>query len=280
MTEREILVRATGVTVHLAHRRILNKVNLEVSSGEIVTLIGLNGAGKSTLVRTLVGLIQPDSGTVFRKPNARVGFCPQHVNRDTTLPITVKRFLTLGAKATQKELETVLAEVGAESVLHSQIASLSGGELHRVLLARALLRSPELLVLDEPLAGVDVSSQSELYRLIAGIRDQRRCGVLLVSHDLHVVMAATDTVVCLNHHVCCTGHPESVAQHPEFISLFGKRMAEVLGVYTHDHDHRHDEAGGVVPFNDTESEEQPQSAISDLTPPPGNSHPPSSPRRD
>ncbi|NNJ84460.1 MAG: ATP-binding cassette domain-containing protein, partial [Gammaproteobacteria bacterium] len=168
--------------------------------------------------------------------------------RDRTLPITVERFLTLGVDASRARLGRLLEEVGVGDLLDAQIANISGGELHRVILARALLREPDLLVLDEPMAGVDVSGQSELYRLIADIRDKRGCGVLLVSHDLHIVMAATDSVVCINHHVCCTGHPESVTQHPEFVSLFGKSVSEVLTVYTHHHNHRHDASGETVPI--------------------------------
>ena len=158
-------------------------------------------------------------------------------------------FLTLGGRTSESRLGDTLAEVGVADVLGSQVADISGGELHRVLLARALLRKPDLLVLDEPLAGVDVAGQSELYRLIATIRDRYACGVLLVSHDLHVVMAATDRVVCINHHVCCTGRPEAVTRSPEFIALFGRQVAQGLAVYTHHHDHQHDVAGAPVPLD-------------------------------
>ncbi len=242
----DTLIEARGLSVRLSGRLILDNVDLRVSRGEIVTLVGLNGSGKSTLVRIILGLMTPDSGNVVRAPGLRIGFSPQHIDRDPTLPITVARFLTLGARAPRSRLQTLLGEIGASAVLDSPLAELSGGELHRVVLARALLRQPDLLVLDEPLAGVDVSSQSDLYRLIADVRDRYGCGVLLVSHELHVVMAATDTVVCLNRHVCCTGHPRSVAQDPQFISLFGKHVAETLAVYTHHHDHRHDVAGEPV----------------------------------
>ncbi len=229
-------------------RQVLDAVDLSVARGEIVTLVGLNGSGKTTLVRIMVGLLKPDAGTVIRRPGLRIGFSPQHIERDRTLPMTVERFLTLGVNASRVRLGSLLEEVGVGDLLDSQLANISGGELHRVILARALLREPDLLVLDEPMAGVDVSGQSELYRLIADIRAKRRCGVLLVSHDLHIVMAATDSVVCLNHHVCCTGHPESITQHPEFVSLFGERISEVLTVYTHHHNHRHNAAGEAVPI--------------------------------
>jgi zinc transport system ATP-binding protein len=244
------LIEARNLSVHFRERAILDRVDLQVSRGEIVTVIGLNGAGKSTLVRALLGLITPDSGTILRQPGLRIGYSPQHLHLDATLPLSVAGFLTLGARTSVQRLRDTLAEVGVADVLDSQIADISGGELHRVLLARALLRKPDLLVLDEPLAGVDVAGQSELYRLIADIRDRYACGVLLVSHDLHVVMAATDRVVCINHHVCCTGRPESVTRSPEFVALFGRHVAEELAVYTHHHDHQHDVAGAPMPLDE------------------------------
>ncbi len=244
------LVEASGVTVRFGRRQVIDDVSLAISRGEIVTLIGLNGSGKTTLARVIVGLIGPLRGSVRWASGLRMGYVPQHIDRDPTLPLTVARYLTLGARATRGRLAELLDELGAGGVLDRQLADISGGELQRVMLARALLREPDLLVLDEPLAGVDFSGQTDLYRLIAGIRDSYHCGVLLVSHDLHVVMAATDRVVCLNHHVCCTGRPESVAQHPEFVSLFGTHVAEVLAVYTHQHDHAHDAHGDVVPLRD------------------------------
>lgn len=234
------LVEARGVSVSLGGRSVLDDVGLAVHAGEIVTLIGLNGAGKSTLVRVLLGIIRPSRGEVVRVPGLRIGYAPQHVHRDPVLPMTVQRFLTVGAPATRRRLETLLAEVGAGAILDHPVSGISGGELHRVLLARALLREPGLLVLDEPLAGVDVTSQSELYRLIAAIRDRYGCGVLLVSHDLHLVMAATDTVVCINRHVCCTGHPRAITRDPAFVSLFGHHVANTLAIYEHSHDHHHD----------------------------------------
>ena len=243
------LVEARGVSVSFGRRNVLEGVDLAVHAGEIVTLIGLNGAGKSTLVRVLLGIVRPSRGRVVRASGLRIGYAPQHVHRDPVLPMTVQRFLTLGAPATRKRLAGLLAEVGAGAILDHPVAEISGGELHRVLLARALLREPGLLVLDEPLAGVDVTSQSELYRLIADIRDRYGCGVLLVSHDLHLVMAATDTVVCINRHVCCTGHPRAITRDPAFVSLFGRHVANTLAVYEHSHDHHHDALAEPVPLH-------------------------------
>lgn len=237
------LVAARGVSVRFGRRTVLDRVDLAIHPGEIVTLVGLNGAGKSTLVRAILGIVRPDSGEVQRAPGLRIGYTPQHLQRDPIMPMTVRRFLTLGAPAPRARIEAMLDEVGAGAILDHPLSEISGGEMQRVTLARALLREPGLLVLDEPLAGVDLTSQSELYRLIAGIRDRHGCGVLLVSHDLHLVMAATDTVVCLNRHVCCTGRPHSVLRDPEFIALFGPYLSDTLAVYRHLHDHRHDALG-------------------------------------
>ena len=244
MTEN--LISAHGIGVSFNDRVVLRSVDLNVDRGEIVTLVGLNGSGKSTLVRVLLGLVRPEQGRVERLTGLRIGYSPQNLELDPALPLTVQRFLTLGMKAGRERLQALLDEVGAGHLLSSQIADVSGGELHRVLLARALLREPDLLVLDEPLAGVDVAGQSDLYQLIGEIRDRYHCGVLLVSHDLYVVMAATDRVVCLNQHVCCTGHPEAITRHPEFVALFGARVADGLAVYHHHHDHRHDLEGHTV----------------------------------
>lgn len=249
-SQQELLIEARGLCVSFDGRQILDEVALQIMRGEIVTLVGLNGSGKTTLVRVLLGLLAPDRGTVRRAPGLRIGFSPQRVHRDAILPMTVQRFLALAAPAPRARLQALLDDVGAAGLIDSQIADLSGGEFHRVLLARAIVRAPDLLVLDEPLAGVDVASQAELYRLIAHLRERYHCGVLLVSHDLYMVMAATDKVVCLNHHVCCMGHPRSVARDPQFISLFGPHVAETLAVYTHEHDHRHDMSGEPVPLPD------------------------------
>ncbi len=244
------LVTAEGVAITYAGRAVLSAIDLTVNRGEIVTLIGLNGSGKSTLARILLGLLQPDAGRVWRVPGLRHGYVPQSFAVDPAMPLTVRRFLTLGGKVADDVLTATLAEVGLPGRLEAQVAELSGGELHRAMLARALLRRPDFLVLDEPMSGVDVSGQGQLYQLIATIRDKYNCGVLLISHDLHVVMAATDRVVCLNHHICCTGRPDAIVGDPEFRALFGAQVADQLALYHHHHDHAHEPDGGVVPLDD------------------------------
>ena len=242
------LVETTALTVRRGGRAVVDAVDLVVRAGEIVTLIGPNGSGKTTLVRAALGLLASDAGAVRRRPGLSLAYVPQHLEIDRSLPLTVGRFLTLGGGVARPRLDRALAGVGAEALIDRAVHAISGGELRRVALARALLRGPDSLGRDEPMAGVDVTGQADLYALIAHIRRERRCGVLLVSHDLHLVMAATDQVVCLNHHVCCAGTARSVARDPEYVRLFGARAAEALAIYSHHHDHHHDHAGEVVPL--------------------------------
>jgi zinc transport system ATP-binding protein len=240
------LIEAVAVSVRFGAAPVLDGVDVAVNDGEIVTLIGPNGSGKTTLVRVMLGLLTPDRGVVRRRAGIRIGYVPQHMNVDAALPISVRRFLRLGGAARFARMDEALSEVDGAHLIDHPVSVLSGGELKRVLMARALLRAPDLLVLDEPSAGIDIPGQAELYALIRDIRDRRACGILLVSHDLHLVMAATDEVVCLNHHVCCHGRPEAVRRDPEYLALFGTEAA-ALAVYTHRHDHRHDVSGEPVP---------------------------------
>jgi zinc transport system ATP-binding protein len=243
MSDTTTLIELRGVDVAFAGRTALSDVSLTVSTTEIVTVIGPNGAGKTTLLRVALGLQRADGGVVWRRPRLRVGYMPQRVAVDETLPLTVARFLTLVPEI-RRDPSSVLAEVGAAHTHKLPVQTLSGGELQRVLLARALLREPDLLVLDEPAQGVDIAGQADLYALIRRVRDTRRCGVLLVTHDLHFVMSATDRVVCLNHHVCCSGHPAAVSRDPAYRALFGQAI-EGFALYAHHHDHRHDLAEEV-----------------------------------
>ncbi|BCX16476.1 MAG: zinc import ATP-binding protein ZnuC [Geminicoccaceae bacterium] len=242
-----VLIELRAVTVRREERAILEAVDLVLREGELVTVIGPNGAGKTTLVKVALGLVAPSSGTVRRRAGLRIGYAPQTLAIDRAMPLDVLGFLELGGRRPRAELEAVLDEVGVAGLERRQMRALSGGELRRVLLARALLRRPELLVLDEPLSGVDLAGQLQLYELIGSVRRRRGCAVLLVSHDLHLVMADTDRVVCLDRHVCCSGPPEQVARDAAFRHLLGDRLARVLALYQHHHACRHDgpESGGA-----------------------------------
>jgi zinc transport system ATP-binding protein len=243
------LLRAEGVSVRLGGRTVLDHVDARIDTGEIVTLIGPNGSGKTTLVRVLLGLVRPSKGRRRRGRRVRVGYVPQRIHVEPTLPLTVAGFLALGTRTERAAYVAALEEVGMAHLIDTPVQRVSGGELQRVLLARALLRRPDVLVLDEPAQGVDVGGQRELYCLIRRLRDRRGCAVLLVSHDLHLVMAATDRVLCLNGHVCCRGKPDAVSVDPEYQRLFGPAETE-FAVYTHHHDHAHDVHGDVVPKAD------------------------------
>ncbi len=240
MRRAGVVAAVEDVAVDFRGRTALEHVSLSLHAGEIVTVIGPNGAGKTTLLRVLLGLQAPSRGSVYRRTGISIGYVPQKVTIDATLPLTTRRFLEL-VHDRRLAIPSALTEVGAGHTEHLPVQTLSGGEMQRVLLARALLRVPDLLVLDEPVQGVDVSGQAELFALIRHIRDSRGCAVLLVSHDLHLVMASTDKVVCLNHHICCSGTPEAVTRHPEYRALFGT-ASDGFAVYAHHHDHRHDHA--------------------------------------
>jgi zinc transport system ATP-binding protein len=240
------LIEASGVSVTMGGRLILDRVDIGIGRQEIVTLIGPNGAGKTMLIRMLLGLRRPDRGDILRIDGLTIGYLPQRISLDPTLPLTVERMLGLTNTVEWDAGRAELKEVGAGHLANAMMHDLSGGELQRVMLARAMLRNPDLLVLDEPVQGVDFTGELDLYELIERIRDRRGCGILLVSHDLHLVMASTDRVVCLNHHICCAGHPEAVKRDPEYLALFGSRAAESLAVYAHVHDHDHDLSGDVV----------------------------------
>ncbi len=262
--EAERLVEVKALSVRFGKTEALSHVDLILCRGEIVSLIGPNGSGKSTLVRAVAGLLAPNEGTIWRRAGLRVGFVPQRLSIDRVLPLTVRRLLSLasemGRGLGRAEVAAALAEVEAAALIDQSVHDLSGGEFQRVLLARALLRKPHLLLLDEPLQGVDLGGQLALYDLIGRLRHRHGMGVLLVSHDLHIVMAATDRVVCLNHHVCCSGAPESVRHHPEYVALFGPEAARRLAVYAHAHDHEHDLAGKPVPAADAPATDALESA--------------------
>ncbi len=233
------LISADHVTVLAGGRTILAHVDLAVEPGEIITIVGPNGSGKSTLLRTLIGAMQPEKGAIRRAPGLRIGYVPQKLHIDRTLPLTVRGFLNLPHRVTDAAAQDALAQAGAEGLDGQQMSSLSGGQHQRVLLARALLNDPQLLILDEPTQGLDQPGSAAFYRLIEDLRARLGCAVLMVSHELHVVMAASDRVICLNGHVCCEGAPEHVASAPEYRALFGTGTGGALALYRHDHDHHH-----------------------------------------
>ncbi len=244
-----LLVDARGLSVRRSGRWLVRDVDLRVARGEIVTLIGPNGGGKSTTAKAILGLVRIDGGEVWRAPGLRIGYVPQQLAIDWTFPLSVRRLMSLTARQSEPAIRRALAEVGVAHLIDAPVQSLSGGEFQRALLARAIIRKPDLLVLDGPVRGIDVGGELAMYDLIARVRDRLHCGVLLISHDLHVVMAESDTVLCLNTHVCCSGPPEHVAAHSAYRDLLGPRAARTLAIYRHQHDHAHGPDGSVVPVD-------------------------------
>ena len=236
---KDTLVALDNAGISISNKWLVREVTMSVSAGEIVTLIGPNGSGKSTTAKMALGIMAPTEGNVYRQENARVSYVPQRLSIDWTMPLRVDRFISLTKFLGKKEIEKVLSMTETEHLFDSEVRTLSGGEFQRVLLARAIACSPQFLVLDEPVQGVDFNGEIALYKLIEKIRNELNCGIILISHDLHVVMSSTDRVVCLNGHVCCSGTPAVVATEPEFRALFGDRAANELAFYKHQHDHEH-----------------------------------------
>jgi zinc transport system ATP-binding protein len=235
-----ILLSAKGIDVQFAGQRVLHGVSLSLAKGEIVTIVGPNGSGKSTLLRVLIGALKPVAGTVIRSGTLKIGYVPQRLHIDPTLPLTVRRFLDLPTRVDATAAEMALARAGVAGLGGQQMSSLSGGQFQRVLLARAVLGGPDILMLDEPTQGLDQPGSASFYRQIEEVRNRLGCAVLMVSHELHVVMSASDRVICLNGHICCEGTPEVVSAAPAYRELFGTGTGGALALYRHDHDHDHD----------------------------------------
>lgn len=242
---QEVLVSGEGIGVKLGDKWRIRDVDISISRGEIVTLIGPNGSGKSTTSKVIIGVLKPTTGHISRAKNLRIGYVPQKLEIAQTLPINAGRFLSLTKPHSRQEASEALDMLEVSHLIDTPVQHLSGGQFQRVLLARAIISSPDLLVLDEPAQGVDYAGQGVLYALVERLREQTGCGILMVSHDLHVVMAQTDKVICLNGHVCCSGSPEVVASSPQFMELFGQNAQQTLALYRHQHDHVHLEDGQI-----------------------------------
>lgn len=231
------LVKTEHLGLTVSQHEILRDINFEIYPDQIITVIGPNGAGKSTLLKVILGLLKPTQGHVQVQKGTIIGYMPQRLHLDRSFPITVDYFLRLTGSPRQFSVQEVLQNVGASKLQHQSMHDLSGGELQRVLLARALMSKPNLLILDEPVQGVDINGQKALYALLADIRKRWRCAMVLVSHDMHMVFSASDQVICLNMHICCQGKPEAIIKDPHFTELFG---TQIFAPYKHEHDHQHD----------------------------------------
>lgn len=235
------MLEAQDISLYRTGKPILDTVSLKVTQGDFISLIGPNGAGKTTLLKILLGVLKPDHGTVVRSPGLKIGYMPQKLMIEPLFPLTARRFLTLARRTTPTELTQISEEIGVEEILDKPVGSLSGGEMQRLLLARALLGSPTVLMLDEPVQNLDIHGQLQFYALLERLYERHNLTIIMVSHDLHMVMRATRRVICLYHHICCEGTPDLVSQHPHFIQLFGEDMSKMLKLYQHTHDHSHAE---------------------------------------
>ena len=242
--KNKVLLKVENAGVSINDKSLVKGVSFEIKQGEIVTLIGPNGSGKSTTAKIALGIYKKIDGKV-KKYTDKIGYVPQKISIDWTLPIRVLDFMTLTEELTQDQINIALNLTGVEHLKNKSLSNLSGGEFQRVLIARAISKKPELLVLDEPVQGVDYTGEIALYELIKRISDTLNCGILLISHDLHTVMTATDHVVCLNGHVCCSGSPMDVAKNNEYKTLFGEQASQILSVYEHKHDHVHSDKGEI-----------------------------------
>ena len=243
---KKILLKVENASFYLNDKALIKEVSLQVKQGEIVTLIGPNGSGKSTTAKIALGIYKKIEGRVKRFTE-RIGYVPQKVSVDWTLPIRVIDFMSLTENLKNDQINVALNLTGVDHLKNKSLSNLSGGEFQRVLIARAIAKKPELLVLDEPVQGVDFKGEIALYELIKKISDKLNCGILLISHDLHVVMSATDFVICLNGHVCCSGKPHTVVKDEKYKELFGDGASNILSLYEHDHDHSHSADGSIDP---------------------------------
>ena len=230
-----MLIEVRNLNVAYGRKKVLKDVNLTLSKDEIVTIVGPNGSGKTTLFKSIIGSVPITSGKVFIKPNLKIGYVPQVLNIDRSMPLTVERFLKLAKNRNDQGLIKARQILGSDDLLSNQISNLSAGQLQRVLLGHALMNDPDILLLDEATRGLDQPGSAAFYKKIEEIRDTTGCAILMISHDLHVVMSASNRVICLNGHICCQGEPKSVASSPEYKAMFGSKVEGTLALYQHDH---------------------------------------------
>jgi len=249
------LVSVKDLSVSYGAQRVLSRVSLSVASGEIVTIVGPNGSGKTSLLRAIIGAVKPEAGHVEHSQGVKLGYVPQRLHIDETLPMTVSRFLRLPGGVPREQIAQALTQAGVPDLSDAQLSKLSGGQFQRVLLARALIGKPDLLLLDEATQGLDQRGSAAFYQQIEQVRQETGCAVLMISHELHVVMSASDRVVCLNGHVCCEGTPAVVASAPEYRALFGTGTGGALALYRHEHDHGHDHDDHSHDHDQTEAAE-------------------------
>ena len=244
MDQNKLLVKLENAGVYRSSKWLVRGISLEINQGQIVTLIGPNGSGKTTTAKMILNILNTDEGLVTGNAN-KMAYVPQKINIDWTMPLRVIDFMKITSSLNNTQITESLVMTGVDKLLYNQIHSLSGGEFQRVLIARAIAKKPDLLVLDEPVQGVDFNGEIALYNLIKEISVNLNCGILLISHDMHFVMSTTDHVVCLNGHICCSGSPSNVVKNPEYIKLFGEHNSETLSYYQHQHDHSHNHDGSI-----------------------------------
>ena len=244
MNKNNSLVKLKNAGIYKSSKWLVRGVSFEINKGQIVTLIGPNGSGKTTTAKMILNILNADEGVVTNNAN-KMAYVPQKINIDWTMPLRVIDFMKITSNLNNTQVKDTLTMTGVNKLLYSQIHSLSGGEFQRVLIARAIAKKPDLLVLDEPVQGVDFNGEIKLYKLIKKISVNLNCGILLISHDMHFVMSTTDHVICLNGHICCSGNPSTVVKNPEYIKLFGKHNSETLSYYQHQHDHSHNNDGSI-----------------------------------
>ena len=245
MEQKKLLVKLENAGVHRSSKWLVRGISFEINQGQIVTLIGPNGSGKTTTAKMILNILNADEGLVTGNAN-KIAYVPQKISIDWTMPLRVIDFMKLTSNLNNTQVNESLTMTGVDKLLYNQINSLSGGEFQRVLIARAIAKKPDLLVLDEPVQGVDFNGEIALYNLIKEISISLNCGILLISHDMHFVMSTTNHVICLNGHICCSGTPGSVVKNPEYIKLFGEHNSETLSYYQHNHDHSHNHDGSVA----------------------------------